>query len=754
MNWRERTVKVSVLLTVLALIFLGWRLGGDATAFLYRPGSVVSDLTITFWPNVSYAQQSLRNHGQLPLWRTLIFSGAPFDADPQSGLWYFPNVVFLLLPAAVGFNLLFGLHITAAGLGMWAWSRATGTSVGGALLAALAYAFTPRSLAHLGFGHVGLFYAAAYVPWVLWAAERLGRGRWRYAGALGLALGWQCIAHPQMALYTGVTAGAYTAAIGLFGQQQVGDGCHRNGRLRFILLGLGLGVTLALMTAAAQLLPMAQFAPLSARITMGLSDAAVSSLPPVYIWGLLLADHRGFMDYMVYVGLLPLMLAGVALCRVRRRQTVFWVVVIAATLVYALGTYTPFYGLTLRLLPILSWLRAPSRVWFLAAAALALLSGWGADRLASGVTRRARRRLNMFLVLLGVTAALLVVGYEIQFGSPPLNFRMLGLWLPLAALLLGFVASARPPRAVGIALLGGLLLADLWTMGATLVEGRPANPIFGDTALAEYLAQRAEAEGPFRVYSPSYSLPRHVAARYGLETVDGVDPLFLEDYAAFVEVASGIPRQAYDVTVPANLSDPALAVTNHQALLDPRLLGVLNVRYVAAAFPLRVEGLQEVARFGATYLYQNAHCLPRAFVAGHVEPAEDLAEALAWLQREDAIDVVPVIGGSRLSSGVLKSEIEWRQRSPNQFVLEVTLDQPGLLVVSQVWYPGWLAEVDGQATALWRANGVLTGLYLSPGKHDVGLTYSPSRWGLVLSFIGVAVCVYLSVMMKVKVNEG
>ena len=47
------------------------------------------------------------------------------------GLWYLPNVVFLLLPAAVGFNLLFVLHVVAAGLGMWAWSRATGTSAGG-----------------------------------------------------------------------------------------------------------------------------------------------------------------------------------------------------------------------------------------------------------------------------------------------------------------------------------------------------------------------------------------------------------------------------------------------------------------------------------------------------------------------------------------------------------------------------------------------------------------------------------------------
>ena len=64
--------------------------------FIYSPGFEFSDLTVTFWPNIFYIQNSIKELGELPLWRTLIFSNSLFDADPQSGLWYLTNIVFLL----------------------------------------------------------------------------------------------------------------------------------------------------------------------------------------------------------------------------------------------------------------------------------------------------------------------------------------------------------------------------------------------------------------------------------------------------------------------------------------------------------------------------------------------------------------------------------------------------------------------------------------------------------------------------------
>ncbi len=69
------------------------------------------------------------------------------------------------------------------------------------------------------------------------------------------------------------------------------------------------------------------------------------------------------------------------------------------------------------------------------------------------------------------------------------------------------------------------------------------------------------------------------------------------------------------------------------------------------------------------------------------------------------------------------------RRSPNRLVLDVPLAYPGFLVLSQVWYPGWTAEVDGQPVVLWRADGVLSGVYLEDGSHRVTFVYWPTGLG-------------------------
>ena len=753
---RRPVLLATAVLCSVTLAFFAWRLGGFPAAFLYRPGSDVSDLTVTFWPNIHYIQETWWAHRQIPLWRTLIFSGFPFDADPQSGLWYPPNVVFLLLPAAVGFNLLFVLHVVAAGLGMWVWSRATGTSAGGALLAALAYAFTPKVFAHLGFGHVGLVYAAAYVPWALWAAYRVGRGSWRHAGALGLALGWQFITHPQLAFYTGLMSGIYGLAVTCNLQFAIRNSQSAIRHSPFAIRWLALGAVLAALVAAVQLLPLLRFAPLSARAAMGFSESAVSSLPPRYLWGLLLADHRGFMDYMLYVGMPVLALAVVAL---PRRQAWFWWAFVCAALVYVLGANTPLYGWAFRLLPALAWLRAPSRIWFVAAAALALLAGWGGDRLLEGLGGRGRRALNRVAVALGALALALVFGYAIAFGKPPANLVAFGVVTPIMAALCVVTATRYLPRWGAVVALVALLLADLWTVDTTLIEGRSPETVFAGSGLGAYLAQQVDGE-PFRVYSPSYSLPRHIAARYGLETADGVDPLCLEAYAAWMEVASGVRRTGYTETVPSLEGGDDIATANREARPNARLLGLLNVRYVAAGFPLAVEGLRQVACFGSTNLYENEQFLPRAFVVGQTVPVEDFGAALSWLREGDVAHAAVVESGKTLASGEVRAGVAWVRRSPNRLVLDVTLDRPGFLVLSQVWYPGWRAEVNGQAVTVCRTDGVLSGVYLEEGSHTVAFTYRPAAavCGLGLSLGGVAICLVLlarrpSLKQRLKVHN-
>ena len=72
-----------------------------------------------------------------------------------------------------------------------------------------------------------------------------------------------------------------------------------------------------------------------------------------------------------------------------------------------------------------------------------------------------------------------------------------------------------------------------------------------------------------------------------------------------------------------------------------------------------------------------------------------------------------------------KSEVRIVGDTPNSLDLRVAATTTGWLVIADVWYPGWKASVDGQATPLWRANYLFRALLVPAGEHLVSIVYRP-----------------------------
>jgi hypothetical protein len=180
---------------------------------VYPPRSGFTDLTVTHWPNIEFAVQSLRANGQLPLWRPAIMSGTPFAANPLSGLHYLPHAIFLVVPLAIGFNVLFIAHVWLAGCGVYALLRAWQVERLAAFVGALTWMATPKLFAHLGAGHVGMVEAVAWMPWAVLASHRLVEHR-RATDAIWLGAVWaiQFLADPRTSFYTLVLTVTYLVA--------------------------------------------------------------------------------------------------------------------------------------------------------------------------------------------------------------------------------------------------------------------------------------------------------------------------------------------------------------------------------------------------------------------------------------------------------------------------------------------------------------------------------------------------------------
>ena len=657
-------------LFILSLALL-WPVVRHPGWWIWKPGGEHSDLAVTHWPNAHLTRQALWNDGKFPLWRPTIMGGVPFAANPLAGLYYPPNWFFLFLPwlpLEVGFNLSALAHLWLAGTAMYALMR-RGLGVGrwGALVAAVVYEASPKLLAHLGAGHVGWVQAWGWLPVVVlcWLKALRDAGcRMQKTGGerpssilhspffplAGVALAIQFCADVRMAAYTLAACGWLLLIRYLpsairhlpFAICHLPFAiCDLRFTIRYSLFAI-LPFATFLSLSACQWLPLVALLPETTRVRMTLSDAAVWPLPWRYLVGLLLADHGGFHEWMTYVGVSTLVLAGIGGHALWRKREERWLAgwlfgLLVGAVWFSLGENGGLFQVLWRIVPGLGLLRVPPRAWVLVVFALAVLAGLGAEEAgcrkqeAGNVGQRSRvwRQVSRWLKLTAASfPPMLAVGYWLLVGVPPLNLVMFGIITPLTIALCTLPISIlhspfsnlhspfsilRSPFAIRhspfVGLAAVLLVAiDLLVVDATLVEARPPEKVFADgQAAAAWLATQPT---PFRVYSPGYSIPQHVAELYGLELADGVDPLQLHTYADYLTRAAGLEPQGYSVTLPPFPEGADVHTALKDVVPDAEMLGRLGVRYVAAAFPIANRKLQPVGQFEGVYVYRNEAAQP------------------------------------------------------------------------------------------------------------------------------------------------
>lgn len=656
---------------------------------LYPRDGQATDLTITHWPAVAFNVRSLRQQGQVPLWRTTIASGGPWAANPQSWLPYPPAWLFFLLPINLTFNLLLLAHLLLAALATYAFGRrALELKPPGAALAGIAFALAPWLSAQLAAGHVNVTLALAWLPLALLGAHR-ATTTGQVGGALLTGVAWAAalLNHFQMAAFiAALTLGWFLLVI-------LDRSATVQWKRQIVLLLPTLIV--ALLLSAVLLVPLAEAIPHLNRTDLTVDEASAFSLPWANLLTTLIPTYGGEPEQVIYLGLPVALLAVVGLALKRDRVTWFLVITVVLATLFALGTHAPLFPLLFRLVPGLGWLRVPPRAWMLVAFCLALLAGRGLDALTRlRLSRLARRRVTLIALVALVAGLLLVVGLLLLFRpAPPAAWTLAALTvLAVAALLLRTRSLLRPvPFAITILLLATI---DLGLVRAAWTEMRvPADAFAWGAEAAEYLAAQP---GRFRVYSPNYSLPQHTAFQYDLDLADGVDPIQLSHYADFLASAGGYETTGYSPSLPPDLDDTS-------AQPDATRLGLLNVGHVAAEFPIETEGLVLETQLGETRIYRNEQALPRAFVT-----YQDLT------------------GDSAIPRNPTETQpARIAVYTPNHIVIEADLEAPGLLVLSEVWYPGWRALINGTEIPIQRVADTLRGIYLDSGHYTVEFRYAP-----------------------------
>jgi hypothetical protein len=762
-------VVIVIILALLPALFF-WRLIAPNPAD--RMNIPAGDFTEQYYPLRAYAASEL-TAGRLPLWNPSPFGGQPALADIQSGALYPPQIgqAFLLNWLGLGFPV-WALELQALAHFSWA---AVGAYLLGRRLARQAraqlrnarFAGTVVSLAFTYSGYLTGFpvqqltilEVSAWVPWVLLGMDRLAAesqrsraGSWALAG---LMLGMSFLpGHPQTSLYV-----VYIAVIFYFFRiswqlsaehQPPGVNLQFKSVISYLLPSTGyllLTLVLAFALAAAQLLPTLEFIARSSRADLNY-DAVSFGLPLHELVSLIYPGYFGGSPE--YVGIVTVVLIGLALAVGRpRRQAAFWTVIGLLSMLLAFGGNTFLYPLFYLLAPGFDAVRHQERAFLIYTLSAAVLSGYGALVLATPLNRIRRVNLARYerglRIIFAVGLALTALFFHGWVGSEHpdlfggvLRHHVFGLVLLAGSLIL---LALRPIRALrrpwGMALVAAWIAFNLFTINwrFNLEQPGPTGP-FAPTPLTQFLrAQSANSPEPIRIASAGL-LPGGPGAGsiYALHDITGNTPLHLASIEGF------------ETKVP-----------------EWRRWQLLNVHFVLSERDLAGPGLTQVfpaieTKEGESQVrvYAMGDPFPRAWVVHAVEIIPDTDSALARLGA-DEFDPRQVAVVTEPINVVLPGPTEGSTAqvvafTSNEFTIQVTAAADGLLVLSEIYYPGWRASVDDQPVPVVRADQLFRGIPVLAGHHIVKVWYAPNsaRIGLMISALSLILIMGMAVWIVIR----
>lgn len=152
---------------------------------------------------------------------------------------------------------------------------------------------------------------------------------------------------------------------------------------------------------------------------------------------------------------------------------------------------------------------------------------------------------------------------------------------------------------------------------------------------------------------------------------------------------------------------------------------------------------------------RNRRALPRAWLVSdvrHVTAEEALCAIRGHADfkfdpSRTALVETPLRNLSGFTGQALTdSSVQVVREEPNRLTLDADVEAAALLVVSEIYYPGWVAEVDGQPADIQQTNYLLRGVFLDPGKHRIVMRYTApaAKQGLLVSLFSlITLCVLL-----------
>src|SRR6185437_3055286 len=191
-----------------------------------------------------------------------------------------------------------------------------------------------------------------------------------------------------------------------------------------------------------------------------------------------------------------------------------------------------------------------------------------------------------------------------------------------------------------------------------------------------------------------------------------------------------------------------LTATSDMGWWTDRLSQMYGINYEVSRKPMRPGLTPLFTSKTGVVVWGNPRVFPRAWTVHAVAGAPD-EEKAGDLVRDEHTDLATtaVMTGTlpKLDSCGAADRVTKVTEKASISAVDVEMACKGIVVVSDNYYPGWVADVDGHASKIWKVNTVIRGVVVDAGRHTVAMKYRPMSvyLGLFCTLLGFGLAAVL-----------
>lgn len=700
--------------------------------------------------------------GNLPLWNPYNFSGNPQLANFQTAVFYPFNVLYLTFDFNIAWTILVMLQPLLAALFMYLFlSRGLSISRFASFIGGVAFAFSSYMTVWIEYGNIGstLLWLPLTLLFTKYIYEKLTAGKFTtLVGVLVLSI---LAGYIQGAFYIYVLSASYFLFLFLTGEKK-----KTLPKIIVFVVALILPIFIALF----QLLPTLELFRNSTRGAYPLAEIS-KLLAPLYYWvSIFVPDFFGnpaarnywfdgtYIERVMYAGVPILFFAFYCVGNFKKIKIADKKFFLGVS-VFSLLITTNFPGVKfLYLLPIpLFSTTVPTRELSIFIFSVIVLACLGIDFWLSGKLKGYSKTVGIFVGIYVLIWTVVIAWSELYpLTSANLKITEHNLILPtLLAIFTTFTFYLKEKfRTISLVFITLLVLIDLLYFFNKITPFSPKELIYPDTPVISYLQKNA---GIYRSwgYGSAY-IPANYQTVDGTYSPEGNDPLHIASYGHLLASSKDgnlplvLPRP--DANIAPGYGPEDLKLNTYRQ----KILNLLGVRYVLSkndaseAFP--IETYKLVWEGLPWKIFENKNYLPRFFLTGDHIVIKNKPSILEKIYDVN-FDIRRTLILEEELPQALSKEVgtaELVAYKSNTVELKTKTTGVNLLFLSDNYFPGWKAYVDGKPVKIYVADYTFRAVVVPEGEHAVTFSYAPDSFilGIRISIIALLTLIIVSFVIK------